>query len=95
MRRATEIADLVLFKGKPPLRALADVTLRWSEGQVTIRRFAVFEKPSEPPWASVPRLCLEKDDRKTYVPLIDLPTGLKRRVLKAVLDEYRRVSKGE
>ncbi len=87
--------SLAILNARPPLKALADVTFLWPEGQLTVRRFAVFEKEGEPPWASVPRLCLEKDDRKTYVPLIDLPTGLKRRVLKAVLDEYRRVSKGE
>ena len=40
--------DLALVGGKPPLRALADVTLCWSEGELTLRRFAVFEKTGQP-----------------------------------------------
>lgn len=89
----TEIkVDLVLVNAKLPLRALADVTLRWSEGEVTIRRFAVFEKPGQPAWASLPRLRLERNGRTAYVPLLDLPRDIKRRVLEAVLTEYRRLS---
>ncbi len=84
--------DLALVNGKPPLRALADVTLSWSDGGLTLRRFAVFEKPGEPAWASVPRLQVEKNGRKAYVPLLELPSSLKRRVLKAVLEEYRRLN---
>ena len=83
--------DLALVKGKPPLRALADVTLRWSEGEVTLRRFAVFEKHGEPPWASLPRLRVERNGRKAYVPLLELPRELRQRILEAVLIEYRRL----
>ena len=92
----TKIAvDLAVVDCKRPLRALADVTLRWSDGELTLRRFAVFEKPGQPAWASVPRLQVEKNGRKAYVPLLDLPSGLKRRVLEAVLEEYRRLSNEE
>ncbi len=90
---ATSITvDLALVEAKPPLRALADVTLHWSDGEVTIRRFAVFEKPDQPPWASVPRLKMERNGRKVYLPLLDVPKDLKRRILEAVLQEYQRVS---
>ena len=86
----TEIlVELALVSAKPPLRALADVTLRWSDGELTIRRCAVFEKPGQPPWASLPRLAIEKNGKREFVPLIDLPRELKRRVLDAVLSEYR------
>jgi hypothetical protein len=81
--------DLAVVKAKPPLRALADVTLRWDEGELTIRRCAVFEKPGEPAWASLPRLPVEKNGKREFVPLVDLPRYLKRRVLDAVLDEFR------
>ena len=56
--------DLAVVKAKPPLRALADVTLRWDEGELTIRRCAVFEKPGEPAWASLPRLPVEKNGKR-------------------------------
>ena len=82
--------ELALVNAKPPLRALADVTLRWACGEVTIRRCAVFEKSGEPAWASLPRLPIDKNGKKAYVPLVDLPCDLKKRVLDAVLDEYRR-----
>ena len=86
----TEIlVELALVSAKPPLRALADVTLRWSDGELTIRRCAVFEKPGQQPWASLPRLAIEKNGKREFVPLIDLPRELKRRVLDAVLSEYR------
>jgi hypothetical protein len=75
---------------KAPLRALADVLLRWSDGELTIRRCAVFQKPGEPPWANLPRLPIDKDGKKQFVSLIDLPCELKQRVLDAVLNEYRR-----
>ncbi len=84
--------ELALVKAKPPLRALADVILRWSDGEITIRRCAVFEKPDVLPWANLPRLLIEKNGKRQFVPLVDLPRELKQRVLDAVMDEYRRKS---
>ena len=82
--------DLALVNAKAPLKALADVLLRWSDGELTIRRCAVFHKPGEPPWANLPRLPIDKNGRKQFVPLVDLPRDLKQRVLDAVLNEYLR-----
>jgi hypothetical protein len=82
--------DCACVNAKPPLRALADVTLRFAEGELTIRRCAVFEKSGAPPWASLPRLPIEKNGKRNYAPLIDLPRDLKQRVLDAVLEEYRK-----
>jgi hypothetical protein len=82
--------ELAHVKAKPPLRALADVTLRFPDGDVTIRRCAVFAKPGEPPWATLPRLPIEKLGKRTYVPLIDLPRDLKQRIFDAVLREFAR-----
>jgi len=81
--------QLAVVDAKAPLRALADVTLRWSSGQITIRRCAVFQKIGEPPWANLPRLLIDKGGKKVFVPLVDLPRELKQRVLDAVLSEYR------
>jgi hypothetical protein len=87
----TEIkVDLALVNAKVPLRALADVVLRWLDGEITIRRCAVFEKSGVPAWANLPRLPVEKNGKKQFVSLIELPRDLKQRVLDAVLDEYRR-----
>ena len=83
--------SLAILNARPPLKALADVTFLWPEGQLTVRRFAVFEREGEPPWASVPRLQVERNGKKEYIPLLDLPGDLKRRTLDAVLAEYRRV----
>jgi len=74
---------------KPPLKALADVTLHFSDGQVTIRRCAVFEKDGRPPWANLPGLLLQKNGKKHFAPLIELPSELRGRVLEAILAEYR------
>jgi hypothetical protein len=82
--------ELGLVNAKAPLRALADVILSWPEGEITIRRFAVFEKPGEPPWAILPRLPVDKDGKRIYVPLIEMQRNLKQRVLDAVLDAYRK-----
>jgi len=82
--------DLAPVNAKAPLKALADVFLRWSDGELTIRRWAVFQKPGEPPWANPPRLHIEKNGKKQFVPLIDLSRDLKKFVTSAVLDEYRR-----
>jgi hypothetical protein len=82
--------DLALVTAKAPLRALADVILSCSEGGITIRRCAVFEKPGEPPWANLPRLPVDKDGKRIYVPLIEMQRDLKKRVLDAVLDAYRK-----
>jgi len=81
--------QLALVNARAPLRALADVTLQCSSGQITIRRCAVFQKTGEPPWANLPRLPIDKGGKKVFVPLVDLPRGLKQRVLDAVLSEYR------
>jgi len=82
--------DLALVLAKPPLRALADVVLSWPEGEITIRRCAVFEKPGEPPWANLPRLPVDKDSKRVYVPLIEMQSNLRRRILDAVLDAYKK-----
>jgi hypothetical protein len=84
------IVELALVNAKPPLRALADVILRWPDGEITIRRCAVFEKTGTPPWANLPRLPIEKNGKRQFVPLLDLPRELKKRVLDAVLEVYRR-----
>ncbi len=42
--------DLTIVNAKPPLEALADVRLVWPEGEIAIRRCAVFQKANEPPW---------------------------------------------
>lgn len=81
--------ELAIVRAKLPLRALADVILRWPDNEVTIKRCAVFEKDGEPPWANLPRLLIEKNGKKQFVPLIDLSRELKTRVLDAVLSEYR------
>ena len=87
----TEIkVDLSIVNAKQPLRALADVTLHWSDGELVIRRCAVFQKSDEAPWATLPRIPIEKIGKREYVPLIELPRALKQRVLGAVLEEYRR-----
>jgi hypothetical protein len=82
--------SLARINAKHPLQALADVSLRWRDGEITIRRCAVFEKPGEPPWANLPRLPVKKNGKKQLVPLVDLPRGLRERVLDAVLAEYRK-----
>jgi hypothetical protein len=84
--------DLSKIDAKPPLRALADVTLRFTEGEVTLRRCAVFQKAGEPAWATLPRLPIEKNGKKQFVPLIDISRELKKRVVNALLAEYRRKS---
>ena len=86
---STEIVvDLALVDARPPLRALADVILRWSDGELTIHRCAVFQKPGEPAWANFPRLPVEKNGKKQFVPLVDLTRHLKYRALEAVLKAY-------
>lgn len=82
--------DLALVTAKLPLRALANVLLRWPDAEITIRRCAVFEKSGAPPWASLPRLPIDKNGKRQFVPLLELPRDLKQRVLDAVLQEYRR-----
>jgi hypothetical protein len=81
--------QLGLVNAKAPLRALADVILCWPEGEITIRRCAVFEKPGEPPWANLPRLPVDKDGKRVYMALIEMQRNLKQRVLDAVLEAYR------
>jgi hypothetical protein len=83
--------DLALVQAKLPLCALADVILKWDGGGLTIRRCAVFQKPGEAAWASLPRLPIQKNAKKTYVDLLDLPRELKQRILDAVLAEYERL----
>ncbi|MGB9403720.1 MAG: hypothetical protein WCA98_09270, partial [Candidatus Acidiferrales bacterium] len=74
----TEIyIEIAKVTAKLPLRALGDVTIRWSGGEVTICRCAVFKKPGRRPWASLPRLPIEKNGKRAYFPLIDLPRELK------------------
>ena len=81
--------DLARVSAKPPLMALADVTLRFSEAELTIRRCAVFEKTGEPPWATLPRIPVVTNGKKIYAPIVELGRELRRRVLNATLDAYK------
>ena len=83
------VISLAIIRAKPPLRALADVALQGSEAEITIRRCAVFEKEGQPPWASLPRLQIEKNGKKHFVPLIELSRDFNTRVLDAILAEYK------
>ncbi|PWT79043.1 MAG: hypothetical protein C5B58_14390 [Acidobacteria bacterium] len=80
--------DLALVRAKLPLRGLADVTLKWGDEELTIRRCAVFQKDGQPPWASLPRLPIGKNGTKKYVPVIELPSELNKRVLEEILTCY-------
>ena len=81
---------LARVSAKAPLRALADVSLRCGGYEITIRRCAVFEKPGSPPWANLPKLSIEKNGKKQFVPIVDLSNELRKRVSAAVLHEYER-----
>jgi hypothetical protein len=90
MLRETRV-DLALVRGRPPLKALADVTLRYSDDEfIVIRRCTVFEKPGVPPWANLPLLSVKKNGARYLRPLIELAAGLKKSVLKAILEEYKK-----
>jgi hypothetical protein len=90
---AVEIyVSLAMVRGEAPLCALADVTVRASELQVTIRRCPVFQRTGQPPWTNLPRLAIVTDQKRHFVSLIDLPSELKKRVFSAVLVEYWRVA---
>jgi hypothetical protein len=81
---------LGLLPAKPPLVALADVSLRSNDGEITIRRCAVFEKPGTPPWVSLPKLSIEKHGTKQFVALIELSRELKKLAFDAIVREYER-----
>lgn len=86
----TEIGVRVsLVRARAPLRALADITLSFLEAAITLRRCAVFEKPGQPPWVSLPRLPVENHGKRQLAELIELPCELRRRVFNAVLVAYR------
>lgn len=78
------------IQAKPPLCALADVTLCFSSQEITLRRCTVFQKTGEPPWANLPGISIQKNSKRQFVPLIDLSRELKKLVLESVLNEYRR-----
>lgn len=88
MKAAISI-KLARIEAKPPLRALADVTVLCECGEITIHRCAIFEKPGEPPWASLPRIPVERHGNRRFVPLVDLSRDLKKEVVDALLDAYR------
>lgn len=80
--------ELARVQAKPPLVALADVTVQTDELEITIRRCAVFEKAGQPPWASFPRIPVEKNGARIYVNLIDVPKDLKKQILNKILEEF-------
>ena len=81
---------LGLVSAKAPLKALVDIVLRFEDEEITIRRCAVFQRGTDPAWASLPRLQIEKHGRKQFVELIELPRELKQRVTKAMLAAYEK-----
>jgi hypothetical protein len=80
-------AKLTIVNARAPLRALADVTLHWDDGEIIIRRCAVFARSGEPPWAALPRLPIQRKGKREYAAFIDLPRDLRRRVLEQILTE--------
>lgn len=80
--------DLKLVRARTPLKALADVTLRFGDCDVTVRRCPIFEKSGALPWASLPRLAVPRNGEAHLAPIIELGSGLTRRVLDAILERY-------
>jgi hypothetical protein len=80
---------LALVNAKAPLRALSDVTLRCSGDEIIIKRCAVFQRDGQPPWANLPGLPIEKNDKRQFVPLVELSPKLKKRVFDHILNAYR------
>ena len=81
---------LTRISAKTPLVALAEVTLRYFDHAIKIRRCAVFEKAGQRPWAILPHLSIEKSGNRAHVPLIELPTALRKRVLHEILKEFEK-----
>ena len=83
---------LGLVSAKPPLKALADVTLCFGDAEIMIRRCAVFQRENGPAWASLPRLPIEKHGKKQFLELIDIPRELRQPVSTAILAAYEKSS---
>jgi hypothetical protein len=80
--------DLALVSAKKPLVALADVTIEIDDVRMTIRRCAVFEKEGRPPWASLPRIPIDKNGTRTCANLFDISTDLRRQILGKILEDF-------
>jgi hypothetical protein len=84
--------EMTLVSARPPLRALADVTLKILDEQIVLKRCPIFQKDGQPPWASLPSFPLEKNGKRTYVVPIELLGELKKRVLDELIVEYQKKS---
>ena len=80
--------ELARINAKPPLMALADVTVQADDVEIKIRRCAVFERAGQPPWASFPRRPIEKNGTRIYVNLIEASKDLKKQIFDKILEEF-------
>ncbi|HEV8337618.1 MAG TPA: hypothetical protein VGR67_14490 [Candidatus Polarisedimenticolia bacterium] len=75
------------------IKAYADVTISTAIGEVTIKGFRVVSKNGEAPWVGFPNITYSKNGQTVKKAVLDLRSGVKRRIEEAVLLEFKAPSR--
>jgi len=70
------------------LQAIADVTLRFGCGELTIRGCRVYCTPGKSPWVSFPSIPYEKEGQTRYRDVLEFSRAFKKRLTDAILEEH-------
>ena len=75
------------------LKALADID--FGNG-LTAKGFRIVQQGRQPPWVSLPvRAWTEQGGERMFSPLVEMVPALKQQVIRAILDEWRKINGNE
>jgi hypothetical protein len=78
-----------LFDGSSSLKAFAHLTIPTSFGEITVKRFKVFEKDDEDYWVALPSESFTKNGKRIFIPHVDMPKHIQRELGKKIISEYK------
>jgi DNA-binding cell septation regulator SpoVG len=78
-----------LRDGSTSLKAYAHLTFPTPFCEITINRFKVFEKDDGELWVALPSESFLKEDKRIFIPIIDIPKHMKRELGERIISEYK------
>lgn len=78
--------DVKLRPGFGAVRAYADLTVSFDEGQLVVYGFPVIQKDGRSPWVGFPQKPGSKPGK--YFPLVDATGAFRQQIVEAILKAY-------
>ena len=90
MANEPEVTVRVKLLERGQLRAFADVTISFSDHELTVLGFRIVQKDGQAPWIALPTSGYQKDGKPVSKKLVEFSRKLNQTVRETILLEYER-----